>query len=95
MRLEQLVSVRRRRWIVTTLAAATALYTWVSVNRLSDLVDVQQLDDDDVGRHSLLELAEQNIASHLHLPQHGGHGERRQARGVGRHAPGAPQAGGP
>ncbi len=57
-----------------TVVAITVVYSWSSVNRLTELVEVQQLDED-LRRHSLLELTEQNLASHLHLPHNSRTGE--------------------
>jgi len=62
--IEILISPRRRGWIFVTALFATVMFSWASVRRLSDLVDVQQLPND-IPSHSLFELAEQNIASHL------------------------------
>lgn len=67
MGLEALMSARRRRWILLTAIAATCSFTWGAVGQLRGLVAVQQLPPVTSG-HTLLELAEHNIASHLHLP---------------------------
>lgn len=64
--LDRLLRGPRRVVLLATLAGVTLAYTWLSISRLSALVDVQAVD---VGRSTLLELAEQNIASHLHLSQ--------------------------
>ena len=64
--LDRLLRGPRRAVLLATVAGITLAYTWLSINRLSALVDVQAVD---VGRSTLLELAEQNIASHLHLSQ--------------------------
>ena len=73
MALETMLSPRRRGWILITAVATTIMFSWASINRLGELVEVQQLPSD-VASHSLLELAEQNIASHLHLPHTGASG---------------------
>eukprot|EP00887_Chlorella_sp_A99_P000442 scaffold17.g442.t1 len=70
--LESALSPRRRLWLLVTAIVCTAMFSWSSVNRLAELVKVQQIDEE-TGRHSLLELTEQNIASHLHLPHQAGH----------------------
>jgi hypothetical protein len=70
MALETVLSPRRRGWILITAVATTIMFSWASINRLGELVEVQQLPSD-VASHSLLELTEQNIASHLHLPHTG------------------------
>lgn len=65
--LELLLSQNPRRgWILFTIIAITILYTWSSVQQLSDLVEVQQLPEGLQSR-SLIDLAESNIASHLHI----------------------------
>jgi hydroxyproline O-arabinosyltransferase len=64
-----LLSPPRRTWILSLLIAITFLYSWSAVNQLRDLVAVQQ-QPEDVDSHSLLDLAEQNIASHLHIQNH-------------------------
>ena len=61
---DSVFSPSRRRWLLGTCLLLTVMVSWSSFNRLSELVEVQQVD---VGRHSLLELAEENIASHLHV----------------------------
>ena len=58
-----------------TVVAITVVYSWSSVNRLTELVEVEVQLDEDLRRHSLLELTEQNIASHLHLPHNSRTGE--------------------
>jgi hypothetical protein len=70
MGLEALLAPRRRGWILATAVATTLMFSWASIARLGELVEVQQLPSD-VATHSLLELTEQNIASHLHLPRTG------------------------
>jgi len=63
---EALLSPRRRGWILFTAILATVMFSWASINRLSELVEAQDVPSDNRG-HSLLELAEKNIASHLHI----------------------------
>ena len=62
--------------LLGTVLAATFIVTWSSVSELADLVQVQKIEDrEELAQHSLLELAEQNIASHMHLDKGlaGGH----------------------
>lgn len=59
-----------------TAITATVMFSWASISHLNDLIEVQQLPTD-MPNHSLLERAEHNIASHLHLG--GNTGVRRGA----------------
>lgn len=65
--LEQLFSARRRAWLLATVLATTALFTYSSFNRLKELTDASE---ERAGQQSFLALAERNVLDHL--PQRAG-----------------------
>lgn len=65
--LEQLFSARRRAWLLATVLATTALFTYSSFNRLKELTDASE---ERAGQQSFLALAERNVLNHL--PQRAG-----------------------
>jgi hypothetical protein len=69
---ELLLSPRRRAWVLLTALIVTALFSWGSIDRLAQLVDVQQLPSEGQVQQTLLERAEHNIASHLSFSSRSG-----------------------
>lgn len=66
--MERLLAPKRRWLLLTTLATITVMYTWSSVQQLAILIEAEpELPASEP--QSLLRLAEQNIASHLHIKQ--------------------------
>lgn len=59
-----LQNAARRRALLATLGLLTCMYTWSAVRQLSELIEAQP---ELPAAGSLLERAEANIASHLHI----------------------------
>ena len=73
--MDRLLAPQRRLWLLLTLTTITLMFTWSSVNNLAVLIEAEP---ELPTTGTLLQRAEHNIASHLHLKE-GVASECRQA----------------
>ena len=64
--MERLLAPQRRLWLLLTLTTITIMFTWSSVNNLAVLIEAEP---ELPSSGTLLQRAEHNIASHLHLKE--------------------------